>query len=208
MDQLKSFWEQMHQERNGRFLTGSDPATTYQQHGVLDLVASGTPITVLEVGVGLGVGVRSLAALGHTVIACDISATALGSVADVAAMMKLPWQLKDLEPSSIDLAMAHLVAQHVPDDDWLGLMRGVVRLLKTDAFFSFQYTERVLPEQSLPPEFAVDEALGIAHFRSPARVADMVTEAGGAVIWHSPSPMKFTHVPQMQWHFVHVGRRD
>ena len=97
---LDSWWERAHQADHAFWLSGTPGPEVWRCLGVEDRLEPGP--AVLNIGVGLGVCTRDLAAFGCRVSALDISVTALARVADVATpylaedVASLPLQTFDL----------------------------------------------------------------------------------------------------------------
>jgi hypothetical protein len=103
---LRQFWASAHEQRNPRWVTSSDPVFVLSRLGVnLDGVGS-----VLDVGPGFMHMANHLSALGKRVVVHDIV-----SLDDPRFVPQLPLDIP------VDIAIAHLVLQHVKDHRDLAL---------------------------------------------------------------------------------------
>ena len=163
-DSLPDWWEHCHQVDHDFFLTGSDRAC-WDVLKVTDLIVPAA--NVLEIGVGLGQSAEALRAAKCMVSVLDIAPTAIARV---------PWAQGYLNPADLpsdtfDVAMSHLVAQHMMDTDLFAQMRHVIRSLKPSGVFAIQFAGGVA-------EHTLFSARAGGCLRTPAKMADMAIGAG------------------------------
>ena len=171
------WWARAHQRQHTFWLSGSEGPEVWNRLGVTDRLNAGA--TVLNVGVGLGICTRQLSQRGCKVSVLDISREALDAVGDVA----VGYLASDIEalPSGVfDVALSHLVAQHMSDQDLEVQVRHVVRALKPNGVFAVQYA---LGEDGLVTEQASERYLKAGAIRrSVAGFNALVGRAGGICI--------------------------
>lgn len=132
----KAFWDTAHTTADGHWLTGSKGEHVFAVHGLTDLLRSGT--RVLEVGVGLGTVTRALVNAGCEVTCVDISNRALKAVDGLASAF-FSDDLFELVPRrAFDVAIHHLVAQHLHDSDLVRHIRLCCRALAPGGVLSMQ----------------------------------------------------------------------
>jgi len=176
-----AFWERAHAAEKRLWISGTDPLEIWARLTVMPLLRPGA--RVLNIGVGTGACTRALATGGMAVSVLDISRTALEKVKDVAG----GWLASELEaiPSRIfDVALSHLVAQHMNNADLERQMRAVFRALKLGGIFAIHYVESFDGEDTHNETDEGVRAGGV--LRSPAFFATMVQRSGGKVVWDQP----------------------
>jgi SAM-dependent methyltransferase len=198
-ERIGQWWDRAHDTDHQQWLTGSPGAEVWERLDVAGLLQPG--VDVLNIGVGLGRCTRELAALGCAVSALDISPVAVERVKDVATGY-LASDLGSLPANRFDLALSHLVAQHMRDADLLDQIHHVVRSLKPDGLFAMQYADHkfgVLPDQ---PQ-TLDMAKGGSICRQEDQMAALVDQAGGKVV---RSILRESHDCGIIWRVAHVRR--
>jgi SAM-dependent methyltransferase len=136
------FWEEQHLANEITALTYTPPEAVLQLHA-LDIPS--TTIDVLDIGVGNGDMSRYLADRFHRVHCLDVCHAALEKV-DVRASRHLV--RLDPPPPPVDLAVAHLVAQHNDDEDMAATLRRV--RLKSGGRISVQFLDGNIVEPGIP----------------------------------------------------------
>jgi precorrin-6B methylase 2 len=191
---VKEFWEEQHRAGNRYWLTGSNPMRVLQQHR-LEMPQGKV---VLDIGVGEGVFSRACARAKNTVIACDISETALHKVRLIARTF-LVNDLVSAPP--VDLAVCHLVFQHCSDAMVKHILHSVT--LKRSGLLSFQFA--FLKQSSVSVE-AHKEA-GHLVFRSLERMRELVAQARLKTVWVSVPTLYDWEDAQIGWHILHCRSR-
>lgn len=170
---VPEFWDRAHRNNTERWLSGYSGAEIWQRLDVTDRIRHGA--VVLNVGVGLGHCTRALYDAGCQVHALDISPVALDRVRDFATV----WQAGEADrlPScTFDVALSHLVAQHMTDADLVAQIRAVLQALKRSGVFAMQFRDENGPR--LESDIAVKDG---SVARSPNEMAALVASAGGVV---------------------------
>lgn len=130
---------------------------------------------ILEIGAGTGAAIKDLVAKKKRVFALDVSplaverAEALGAVG-IAAPTLLP-------ADYFDLALCHLVAQHVPDEDFIPLLANVMRSLRSGGALAIQAAD--VP--GAPPKGFDFTAQGNI-LRSESRMTELLKNAGAGEV--------------------------
>lgn len=189
---VRDWWEQCHLTDDAELLTGSKGEDVWCSLNIEEKILPKS--VILNIGVGRGYCTRGLAQKQAIVHALDISEAALNKVKDIVARTWKPEQLDDLPSDTFDLAISHLVAQHMSNPDLRHQIKAVVRSLKPHGVFALQFAfsadkEYVHDEQSgvikktgkcFQEEFVVRWG-GIC--RTLIEMQKMVKEVGGNIIW-------------------------
>ncbi|MHA2084453.1 MAG: class I SAM-dependent methyltransferase [Candidatus Thorarchaeota archaeon] len=199
---VQEFWENVHETDDISLLTDSDPNSVYSFHQLQELAdASGN--TVLEVGIGYGKSIQHLASKNR-VIAVDIAESALERVRPFAYQSVLTPDLKRVKRNSVDWALSHLVFQHCTDSMLRKILSGVLRALKPQGFFSFQFADIPPGNIAFSPEHQRLVDLDMLQFRSSERVENIVEKCGGRVISISPK-IQFPKVYNIGWYAMRIA---
>src|SRR6185436_575611 len=119
------------------WLTGSRAEGVWYPLAIQSRLRRGT--VVLNIGVGLGHCTRALVRRGCIVHALDIAPAALAKVERIVAKTWLADNLSALPPKTFDVAISHLVAQHMSDEQLSAQLNAVVASLKPDGVFALQF---------------------------------------------------------------------
>lgn len=192
-DSMQEWWESAHRRDHEYWLSGTPGREIWERLGVRDRLNTG--ISVLNIGIGLGRCTRDLVDLGCAVSVLDVTPVALERVADVAK----GWtNAAELPVSHFDLALSHLVAQHMPDFDFQDQIRYVLRALRPDGLFAFQYATGV--DGQCSPQFR-NYAKSGAIRRRPQDIVNVVSLCGGRVVNQF---QRETHPCGTVWWVAHV----
>jgi tetratricopeptide (TPR) repeat protein len=178
--ELFDWWQQNHSTDDAMLLTGSRGIDVWEELNVVQRIVSGK--TILNIGVGLGYCTRELAERKSAIVhALDISEVALDRVKDVVACTWRPDQFADFPTDTFDLAISHLVTQHMGNNDVVNQMRAVIKSLKTGGVFAMQFA------YSTDPNYVLDDRVERRKWGSVCRTLEemsaMVTQAGGRIVW-------------------------
>lgn len=210
-ESIQDWWNGVHQRNHPFWLSGTPGPEVWKRLDVTSILQGDSSgwifrwfrpkrhLTVLNIGVGLGLCTRDLAALGCDVHAFDISPLALQRVTDVATT----WLASDaarLPASTFDLALSHLVAQHMTNADLAAQLKAVIRTLKPSGLLAMQYSS--LDSAGTPPNEQLNSTKSGSVFRDPSAVGDMVKDAGGEVVLAK----QIQRHDNILWHIVHVRR--
>jgi len=209
MSEIKEFWEVAHKENKELWLTGSHLTSVWTPMKLMAKLASG--IKVLNVGVGLGKDTNELVNKGAIVDVLDISQTALDRVKATTRNQYISSNLDELPESEYDIAVSHLVSQHMNDDDLLDQIKYVLRSLKPEGIFAMQFAfidETPVSVNHLNEVYkSVDDIPKDKKghmFRSLLKMEDMVKKCGGEIIWVS-DPRRYPNNP-IKWYYIHMKK--
>ena len=137
--ELDEWWENAHEQRNIKWLTGHWLAQYLEYFKVHEEFRNAK--SILEIGVGSGNAVKGMLAHDKAVSCVDISEIALEKLKpfvhetyNVTKMSKIPAQ-------SIDLAFSVTVTQHIDDKMLDHHLKYAIRSLKKDGIFCMQFSE-------------------------------------------------------------------
>ncbi len=199
---LKDWWETNHQEDEPFLLSGTPGKDVWKELNILDDITANKKI--LNIGVGLGYCTKEMAAIGATVHALDISTAALQRVQNFVKGTWLPDQLASLPENYFDLAISHLVAQHMSDADLIDQIKSVVRSLKPGGFFAIQISFAKQKDYQFAESFDVQKWGGV--HRSLYQINDLVNKAEGQIGWVDI----IGDFPEFEvgWYGVHIIKND
>ncbi len=99
---------------------------------------------ILNIGVGTGRCTKDLFDKKTIIYALDISSLALERVSKYTVRNYLSNQLGDIQKDYFDLAISHLVAQHMSDKDLLEQMKVVIKSLNPHGIFAMQFASNIV----------------------------------------------------------------
>lgn len=204
IEPVDQWWDKCHSNQAdfGFWLTGSAGVNVWSSLQIEDLIGPGQ--VILNIGVGQGHCTRELSARGCQVHALDISPVALSRISDCVVAGWLPSQLSELPSDTFDVAISHLVAQHMSDPDLEQQIREVVRGLKPKGVFALQFAFLMNGgEAEIEQTPEVIKSGGIC--RSLERIRTMVEGAGGQIVW-SEKIGTFAEYGS-GWYGVHIQRK-
>lgn len=197
---MEDFWEVCHERIAHKYLSGYH----YKQYEEFLRIKIKAANTILEIGVGEGVATREMAGLGKEIHVVDISKAALERVKDIATCWHLS-EINELPKDHFDLAISHLVAQHINDDTLSLHMSSVIPSLRENGVFALQYSSKLRPLGSDSDNPATESNMREGQVtREPSVVAEIVEKAGGKVIKEVPE-QSWEHAGLI-WHGAHIGR--
>lgn len=145
-DFITETWRGFHKSGYVPALTGTGfdhMVKYYELEGVLH---KGT--AVLEIGVGLGLCVKGFHERGCRVSALDICDEAFKGIRGFIDGAYLDEHVEDLPESAFDLAISHLVTQHMSETGLLGQFPAVIRSIKPTGRFFVQFAGSDIPEEN------------------------------------------------------------
>jgi len=134
---IKDYWEHQHKVNNKKALTGSTLQQYLQFFGLTDSFLQDK--VILEIGVGMGIATRHLGILTDDLDVLDISEVAINKVSNW--IVKGYLDPKELEDNMYDVAISHLVAQHMSNADLLNQLTHVIRALTPDGVLYIQWAD-------------------------------------------------------------------
>jgi hypothetical protein len=195
------FWDAAHRASDAPNLTGSAFDEEIGNLHVGDLIQPDQ--RVLNIGVGMGYTTKGLLDRGCKVSICDISSVAFDQFKGRVEGAYLPEQLAQLPDMHFDLALSHLVAQHMSDEALDHQFEAVLRGLNLTGVFAIQFAsawkdgengDRDIQDGSRP------------YFRSLAQITQLAERYGGRVI--SARVTENFRDYQMCWYVAHIMKKS
>lgn len=186
MGNIKDYWSTVHKNSIGRYLTGTSGTDVWKELGIYDIIQPKKDI--LNIGIGFGVCTRELKTHDVNVYGLDICIEAIDRVKDILSGYWLDEDLESLPVNFFDLAISHLVSQHMSDDALNRQLKYVIRSLKEDGIFAIQFLTRMTNQD--PNKNKDEEGINV---RSVDQMEEMVRRNNGEVI-KKLTPIKFNNV--------------
>jgi len=198
---ILKFWEEQHKTSNLKNLSGYNGKTVWKELKIEDRIKQGNK--VLNIGVGFGYCTKDLFDKGMIVTALDIVPNALEKVKEWTERTYLDNQIQDLPPDTYNLAISHLVAQHMNTEDLTRQMTNVIRSIKDDGLFAIQFSEYIKPTTLINNETYID-GLGLQFCRHISDMDIIIRKSGGKVknIFLIDDYPKFN----IRWYGVHITK--
>jgi 2-polyprenyl-3-methyl-5-hydroxy-6-metoxy-1,4-benzoquinol methylase len=193
---LIDWWDRAHKNKEIRWLSGYRGEVVWNRLDVRDLLAP--KACVLEIGIGLGNSAADLKDKGCEVSALDISPIALERVSSFAKCY-LPEQ--QLPPDTFDVALSHVVAQHMTDADLFAQIKAVVTSLKPTGVFAMQFADHASGFEQPHDESPVTLKMGEVC-RSPKEMEKIVSDAGARLVKLIEREMWPDY--GLRWYVVHL----
>jgi SAM-dependent methyltransferase len=198
-------WNQAHTVKDADALSGSDPAEMLRHHQVEHLVRPGA--RVLDIGVGLGYAARMFRERECIVDALDIAEKAEAQVRPWIRNFYLHDRLDLLPVAEYDLAVSHLVAQHMAEPDLLAQVVSVARALHPGGMFSLHLAGSTIDSENnwdrpdIPPGF--DGRM----CRTPAYMLDIILKLLPPGYWANRLG-RVMDWPEFKsyWFWIHIVR--
>jgi SAM-dependent methyltransferase len=214
METIEEWWGSCHSSKPGHLSPVSKLSCSYfiSDYGGPDLwnslnitnrIAPGT--LVLEIGVGGGTNTRELHARGLRVHVLDITSAALDKVRAFAEGQWLEPQIEFLPEGYFDIAISHLVTQHINNETLSRQIRYVLRALKTNGVFAMQFADRTtgIDRASYIETLDCQKEGGVC--RSPEMMKELVDASGGKITWVS-KPQDFPG--GARWFSIHIRNKS
>jgi len=210
MDTIKEFWETAHKNNEELWLTGSYLQQVWEPMTILNRLSPG--IKVLNIGVGMGRDTIELHSKGVIVDVLDISDTALERVKPQTRNRYLTSNLNELPNDEYDVAVSHLVTQHMRDEDLIEQIKNVVSSLKPDGVFGMQFA--FINDTSEDKEHlnnVYKDVLSVPNdrkghmFRSLSKMKDIVETLCGAKITWVSNIRSYPNTP-IKWYYIHIKK--
>lgn len=179
-DPIRGWWDDAHQQNDLYWLSGTPGEEVWQRLAVRNYLTAG--FDVLNIGVGLGQCTRGLVGLGCVVSVLDISDIAISRVHDVTAD---GWLDPNCLPTGrFDLALSHLVAQHMADLALEEQIEHVLRSLKSGGILAVQFADHPV----VPRRQGHKQITGGSVYRTWPEFEALVSDAGGEICLKRDSP--------------------
>jgi SAM-dependent methyltransferase len=207
-ESIHAWWDRAHKNDALIWLSGYSGPEIWERLEVDPLLSP--KAVVLNIGVGLGYCTHALSGRGCTIHALDISDVALNRVRSIAT----PWladNVASLPINTFDVALSHLVVQHMLDDALLPQMKAVIKSLKPNGIFALQFA-KYTDKQSQNKPITSMAAKGGGVLRTVEAMESMAIEAGGEIALSVPKEFSETggwawHESGWAWHVIHIRRR-
>lgn len=200
-ESMEEWWNKHHSANDKFWLSGYKGADIWQSLGISDYIRPGK--IVLNIGIGLGHCTQELVNRQAIVHGLDISVVALEKVKSICAEVWVPSQLDKLPSDYFDLAISHLVTQHMNDSDLLDQIQAVIRGLKPDGIFAMQFAF----SKSFNPTSCdnTECAKGGGVSRNLSQMETFVDKVGGQIVWAS----KIGEFPDfgVGWYGIHIVKK-
>jgi len=96
-------------------------------------------IKILNIGIGTGAETIELSKHNVIIDVLDISEIAINKVKDITRNQYLSSNIENLPINEYDIAVSHLVSQHIDDDELNKQIKYVLRSLNTTGTFAMQF---------------------------------------------------------------------
>ena len=206
MYKVKDYWENNHKKKFRKWLTGSHLQELLDFMNIEPFIKKGNH--VLNIGVGMGVCTKELFDAGVIVDVLDISEKALGKVRYITENQYLSTNLNHLPKEKYDLAISHLVTQHINDKDLINQIKGVLPALKPNAVFAMQFafTEGVDYEANYEKLQSAEYQMGGGVIRRLSDMEKIVGESDGKITWIS-DVRHYNHTIA-KWQYIHIKNNN
>jgi len=203
----KRAWVRFHKEGNRDALTGTSFKHMVSFYGLKGMLFKG--MDVLEIGIGLGLCAKGFYEMGCNVYASDICKEAFNRIEKYIKGSFLCGEMEKLPSDFFDLAISHLVTQHMSEVGILRQFPEVIRSLKTDGVFCVQFAFSDIPNENNKKETIVGtpgdnkvSMLGGRMVRTPDYARQLIDRCGGKVIYTSD----MTRFPKYKsgWYYMRV----
>jgi len=193
---ISKVWSGFHSTRYVPLLAGTTFGEMSQYFELNGLLSAG--MNVLEIGVGLGFGVKGFHALGCNVYALDICEQAFVGIENYLVARYIHERIDELPAGFVDLATSLLVTQHMSETDIMHQFPAVIRSLKPHGIFRVQFAGSDIDEENNVTETIIGEPrdnianlsgteptrvsiLGGRMVRTPSYAETLINKCGGKV---------------------------
>jgi len=207
MDFNTETWRGYHEAEYLPGLTGTSFKHMVQYYELEAILFKG--MNVLEIGVGLGRCAQGFYEYGCNMFALDICEEAFHKIRNYIVASYLHKNVEKLPEGFVDLAVSHLVTQHMSESDILNQFPAVIRSLKSSGSFRVQFAGSTIAEENNIKETIVGmpadnkvSMLGGRMVRTSNYAVELVKKCGGKVI-HTSS---LRHFPKYKsyWYWLEV----
>ena len=204
MNDIKDYWSYIHKENVGRYLSGTSGTDVWKVLGITDLIKPGK--NILNIGIGFGACTREMAEHNPNIYGLDICQEALDRVKDFLSGSWLDENIEDLLDNFFDVAISHLVAQHMSDESLERQFKHVIRSLKKEGVFAIQFLSYITNQDPRK-----DKRQEGTNTRTLEQITRMAERNNGRVIL-SPPPIKYNNVIlddvliSAEWLFAQIQR--
>ena len=214
METIEDWWESCHASKPGHLSPVSKVDCSYfvSDYGgphlwnslnITDRIAPDT--LVLEIGVGGGTDIKELHARGLKVHVLDITSAALDKVRAFTEGQWLEPQIELLPENRFDIAISHLVTQHISNETLSRQIKYVLRALKTNGVFAMQFADRTTGIDWASYRETLDRQKEGGVCRSLEMMKELVNASGGKITWVS-QPQDFPG--NARWFNIHIRNKS
>jgi SAM-dependent methyltransferase len=196
----RAAWNAWHEKGD---VESTDPQAVMNIHAV-NLSADSV---FLDVGVGVGMMARYAVGRGAVVDALDIADAARAHVDGIVRRFYLASEIDGLPTTEYSLALAHLVAQHMMDDDLTRQIDQVYRSLRFGGVYSIQFagSDRGEEVRIIPSKSCVGHMV-----RTPEEaMALCLASAMGSLVHLVRPPERWPHTNtghQTYYYYIHIRK--
>ena len=177
LESIQQWWDRCHQEYQDDgtkvFITGSSLDQYIEFLQLEDIYGSAEKI--LEVGVGTCAATRHMYLEGKLLTLLDISDVALERAREYGNIRNAR-DIESLPADTHDLAISHLVAQHMNNDDLVYQLTYVIRSLKDTGILAIQYADAPTRNNN-----TLDIEKGGGVLRNVPEMTALINAAGGRI---------------------------
>src|SRR5271157_2469315 len=141
MDSIEEWWSDCHNTSGSFYISDYGGPSLWKSLNIYDRITPGK--YVLEIGVGNGSDVRELHAKGLKVHVLDITPTALQKVENITEGQWIASRIEFLPEAKFDIAISHLVTQHLGNEALARQIKFVLRSLRPHAVFAMQFADHI-----------------------------------------------------------------
>ena len=201
---VEEWWDHCHKTAGSFYVSGYGGPSLWSSLNISDRIVSGT--SVLEIGVGDGMDVRELHARGLKVHVLDITPAALQKVEAVSEAQWLESQIEHLPKDRFDVAISHLVTQHISNETLLRQTRCVLRSLRPRGIYAMQFADRIkgTTDESYREDLETQRVGGVC--RSLRMMEQAVNRGGGKIVWVSQAQNFLDY--GTRWFSIHIRRKQ
>ena len=204
MSEIKEFWEEQHEKHEIRYLSDYSGEDVWKYLMIEPYLVSNA--NVLNIGVGTGRCTWHLKESGVNVYALDISEKALENVKPFVEGSWLTSEYDKMPSDFFDVAISHLVIQHMTDDAVLEQLKGVLRSLKQTGIFAFQHASPYPNDDLLYNESLEYQKAG-AIIRTREHIKELIVNSGGEIIKEGKKVSYDNEYEKCSWNSCIVRRR-
>lgn len=199
-NEIRDWWELQHSKKNIKLLTGMNPLEVWDSFNISRLIS--TDKHIINIGLGLGYETKEMFKRGIEVYGMDISKKSLENFREYLKEGYLfPEDLNKLPKNFFDLAISHLVTQHMSENDLIKQMKSVIKSLKQEGIFAMQFANS--PDKKIERWSLDDQQFG-GCIRSLDEMRKTVSKCGGKIIW-----VKKKEFGKLRswWYLIHIKRK-
>ena len=202
-NKIKEYWDNAHKETKLGPLTNSSGISVWEELNIVDLIHKDS--IILNIGIGTGRCTKDLIAIGAKVYVLDISEIAINRVKEIVSGYWLSDNIASLPKNTFDLAISHLVTQHIDLKTLTDQIKNVVIALKDGGIFAMQFAYSTYSLRTTEDP-TLDNIVGGGMCRTLGQMDDVVSSVGGEIVWAKKTlNCQYWH---SGWYAVHIVKRN